>query len=341
MRIYQELHRILASGQEAIVTTSLAEGKPAEKALHALEPASEAALLEGLGAASMAEDSLALKSGDLITIIERLSPKPRMVVFGGGHIAAALLPMAADLELESVVYDDRPFFANPARFPTASEVVCDAFDQISLPLRPGDIVVIATRGHKHDEDCLSHVLSCPEPFYTGMIGSKRRVAIVRKRLADRGVDAGRLKRLHSPIGLPIGAVTPTEIAVSILAEIIQARRQAQKELGRGRLEAYADMALMKWLADREKSGGGEPAALVTVVSTKGSTPRKAGAKMATLHDGRVVGSIGGGCSEAAVIVEAKQPNPAARLMEVDLTDSAEEDGMVCGGRMEVLIEPLP
>ena len=341
MGLYRRLYEILASGREAAISTVVESGGGVEKTLHALPPGSEEAVLESLGAAKLPEGAIIAREGGSAVVIERLSPKPRLVIFGGGHIAQALAPMAARLDLDTVVYDDRPFFASPERFPQAAEVVCDGFDKISMPIRPADLVVIATRGHKHDEDCLSHVLSGPEPAYTGMIGSKRRVAIVRKLLAEDGTDPARLERLRSPIGLSIGAVTPAEIAVAILAEIIQLKRERQKSLGRGCLEDYADLSLLRFLAEREDKEGKDPAVLVTVVSTRGSTPRKAGAKMAAFLDGRSLGSIGGGCAEGAIIAEARRPGLETQIMRIDMTDQAEEDGMVCGGVMEVLVEPLP
>ena len=147
----------------------------------------------------MAEDRLITRRpGRPPVVIERLSPKPRLIVLGGGHIAQALVPMAADLELSPVVYDDRPFFANRARFPQAAEVICQEFGDLAerVQILPSDLVVIATRGHKHDEACLAQLLGGPEPFYLGMIGSRRRVAIVRQRLAKSGIDPGRLDRVR-------------------------------------------------------------------------------------------------------------------------------------------------
>ncbi|MDR2456449.1 MAG: XdhC family protein [Deltaproteobacteria bacterium] len=340
MGLYRELDAILASGREAAMVTVLSEAGLVSKTLRPLAAESHQELFESLGLGLPPEGSLVAVRGDQKVIVERLFPAPRLVVFGGGHIAQALAPMAAALRLDTVIYDDRPFFANKALFKTASDVICDAFDSISLAIRPADLVVIATRGHKHDEDCLAHVLAGPEPLYAGMIGSRRRVAIVRKLLEDKGVDKERLSRLRSPIGLPIGAVTPAEIAVSILAEIIQVSREAKKDLGLGGLEASADLGLIAFLAGREAEKDPVAAVALTVVSTKGSTPRKAGAKMAAMLDGRVVGSIGGGCAEGGLIAEARKPGLVAQITRVDMTDQAEEDGMVCGGLMEVLMEPL-
>jgi xanthine dehydrogenase accessory factor len=171
-----------------------------------------------------------------------------------------------------------------------------------------------------------------------MIGSRRRVAIVRKEMADKGYPPEITAKLHSPIGLSIGAVTPEEISISILAEVIQEKRAAGTYSGEG----YADMDLIGWLAGQADDESAEPAAVVTVISAQGSTPREAGAKMAVLSDGRLIGTIGGGCAEAEVIRDAIDVarNGGCLFKTADMTDSAEEDGMVCGGSMELLIESI-
>ncbi|MDD4716421.1 MAG: XdhC family protein, partial [Oscillospiraceae bacterium] len=191
------------------------------------------------------------------------------------------------------VVDDRPSFANKTRFPTAREVVCESFDRCfeRLNINQFTFFVIITRGHRHDLLCLRHVLKM-DTAYSGMIGSRRRVAAARQQLLSEGFQADRIKAVRAPIGLDIGAETPEEIAVSILSEIIRYKRQmtgvAWPELDTGVLSTLS----------RETA---EPSALVTIIETKGSTPREAGAKMIVYPDGRTVGSIGGGCSESGVI----------------------------------------
>jgi xanthine dehydrogenase accessory factor len=272
-----------------------------------------------------------------VTVVEYFLPSRRLIVFGGGHIAMPLSQMAYLLKFKATVFDDRPSFANRTRFPNASEVICESFERISrhLTFQAGDCVAIMTRGHRHDIECLRSVLSSQIlPSYVGMIGSRRRVAIVRRQMKDEGFPPERLERLHAPIGLDIGAVGPEEIALSILAEIVREKRES---VARKR-ECHADMELLELLAgDLE-----ERVAVVTVVATKGSTPREAGAKMAVFYDGRTVGSIGGGCAEAEVARDAREIllEGGYRLKTVDMEDLAEEDGMACGGEMEVLIEAL-
>jgi xanthine dehydrogenase accessory factor len=325
--VFEELYLTLTSGSGATLITSLSDSG-IERRLTKGDPGTlvgPALTREGWG----------------LTLSEPFCPRPRLIVFGGGHVTMALAPMAAMMDFELIIYDDRPSFSSPARFPMADRAICDSFESIgaNLAFTERDYVVIVTRGHRHDEDCLKTVLDGPEPFYTGMVGSRRRVAIVKKRLAAEGRDPGRLERLDSPIGLAIGAITPAELAISILGGIVQKRRENQRRPGHVVLEAFADMDLLRFLSGPRP----EDLALVTVVTSSGSTPRRAGAKMAVHFDGRIVGSIGGGCSEAAVITKARAiaSSGGYELAAVDLTDSAEEDGMVCGGSMEVLIERLP
>jgi xanthine dehydrogenase accessory factor len=204
-------------------------------------------------------------------------------------------------------------------------------------------VVIVTRGHRHDTLCLRGVLRGPLPHYIGMIGSRRRVAIVRKQLVDEGFPPADIAKLYSPIGLRIGAVTPQEISISILAEIVRHRRKGPAWASEAAGEApqaagVSDIELVTWLADEKNDAD----ALITVVGTRGSTPREAGAKMAVSYEGASVGTIGGGCAEAGIVQDARSVirNGGYSLKTVDLTDSAEEDGMVCGGSMTILIEAL-
>jgi xanthine dehydrogenase accessory factor len=147
-----------------------------------------------------------------------------------------------------------------------------------------------------------------------------------------------MEEICTPIGLPIGAITPQEIAISILAELIAYKRLPEHSRGARRCCCDSDMELstLRYLAENH-----DPKAIVTVIETKGSTPREAGAKMAVSPLGQVTGSIGGGCSEGAVIRDAVRIIGTGRYMTVDIDltgDVAESDGMVCGGTMKVLIQ---
>ncbi|MDR3149915.1 MAG: XdhC family protein, partial [Oscillospiraceae bacterium] len=164
-------------------------------------------------------------------LFEYYALKPRLIVFGGGHIALPVTSLGAMCGFDVVVYDDRPAFANTKRFPDASEVLCDSFDNVAnhLTLSDHDYVVIVTRGHRNDQDCLRYVLAQNSvPFYCGMIGSKRRVAIVLNQLRDEGYSAEKIEKINSPIGLDIGAVTPEEIAVAIVGQLIEYKRREDR-----------------------------------------------------------------------------------------------------------------
>ncbi len=275
---------------------------------------------------------------DVWEVAEPFFPKERLIILGGGHVALPVAEFGARVGFLVTVVDDRLSFANPGRFPMADQVICDEFGHAieNLKIQESDYICILTRGHRHDAECLRKIGQGKEPAYLGMIGSRRRVAIVKQELLDEGYDPERMSHLRSPIGLKIGGVTPEEIAISIMAEIIQIKRMDREDkriINRSDL----DFAVLKRLAEEED----EPKAVVTVIASHGSSPRGAGAMMIVYRDGRILGSIGGGCSEAAVLEKARHIIGTGRyqVIHVDLTgDAAEDEGMVCGGVMDVLVE---
>lgn len=271
-------------------------------------------------------------------LIEPFYPRERLIILGGGHIALPLAEFGAKVGFSVTVVDDRPSFAGKARFPLAENVVCDSFDRAltRLKLTAYDYIVIITRGHRHDTECLRYILKQPETIYLGMIGSRRRVGAVKDLLTEEGFDKERIDRICTPIGLSIGAVTPEEISISILAQIIARKRLDRKESYAGN-RSDLDIKVIELLAGRKE----EPMSIVTVIRTKGSVPRGTGAKMIVYPTGQVAGSIGGGCSEAEVIHSAVSIIGTGGFLvrTIDMTgDVAESEGMVCGGIMEVLIE---
>ena len=275
-------------------------------------------------------------------LIEPYFPNPRLVIFGGGHIAKPLVEFGAKVGFSVAVVDDRLSFANPGRFPHADEVICESFEKSfsRLNIRKSDFVVIVTRGHRHDGVCLRHSLG-HNPAYIGMIGSRRRVKGVKDELLKEGYSQEKLDKVYSPIGVDINAVTPEEIAISIIAEVISVRR--------ARKNAFIDGNIIKFnwpefdgsVIDEMSKESDIPRALITIISSKGSVPRKAGAKMIVWLDGKTIGSIGGGCSEADIITLSRNiiQNKGYAIEHIDMTgDVAEDEGMVCGGIMDVLIE---
>lgn len=294
------------------------------------------------GEAAYFEKDIVMRDGSLFHIRRRFLPPQRLILLGGGHVAKAVSEFADKVEFDIVVVDDRPDFANPIRFPEAKRTICDSFEKAieALQISSYDYVAVLTRGHKHDADCLRKVLTGNMPFYLGLIGSRRRVSGLKNVLLEEGFDADRLESIHTPIGLSIGAATPSEIGISIVAELIQCRREKEKKdfdddcLS----QDNSDMELLQYLAYPE-----ERTAYAIVVDTKGSTPVKSGAIMAVNRLGRIYGTIGGGCSEHAVMQEAFEviDSGQSRVVNVDMTnDVAAMEGMVCGGTMEVYIDTL-
>ena len=156
---------------------------------------------------------------------ERIVPAPRVFVFGAGHVGAAIVRAAAAAGFRVVVIDDRSEYADASHFAADIAVlVADVETALArYPLTVGDAVVIATRGHRNDALILERVATSPAG-YVGLLGSRRKKAVVTKGLKAAGVPAKSLQRVRVPVGLPIGAVTPEEIAVSVVAELIGWRR---------------------------------------------------------------------------------------------------------------------
>ena len=153
--------------------------------------------------------------------IEPVEPAPDVYIFGAGHVGACLARMAHDTGFRVHVVDDREKFANRERFPNAAEVVTEDIpawiERTALPAHA--YVVVVTRGHNNDLDAV-RVLAPRELRYLGLIGSRAKVARISDQLLAEGMPPALLTQVHAPIGLDIGAVTPQEIAVSILSELI-------------------------------------------------------------------------------------------------------------------------
>ena len=242
----------------------------------------------------------------------------RLILCGGGHVSLELAHIAARLEFELVVIDDRPEFANMARFPMAHQVLCTPFEEAldALGSRDTDFYAILTRGHAFDKECLAHVLR-GQYAYVGMIGSRTKVAAVYKALREEGFSQEMLDGVHSPIGLSIGGQTPAEIAVSIAAQLVQVRAQR----GPGAVRPPQ-----------------EPGVLCTIVEKHGSAPRGVGTWMLVRPDGTCAGTIGGGAVEYQARQDALslwQAGVEHAQQEYDLSHAAAELGMVCGGRVKV------
>jgi xanthine dehydrogenase accessory factor len=165
---------------------------------------------------------------EISLLFERLQPAPRLVICGAGHVGASLARLAAFAGYHATLIDDRAEFLSRERFPEEQIELLVAADWSSAVREAvgngrGVSVAVVTRGHNEDEQCMQAVVRA-NPDYAGLIGSKRRTSIVIERLREAGVPEEQLKNIRGPIGLDIGAVTPEEVALAIMAEIVAERR---------------------------------------------------------------------------------------------------------------------
>lgn len=272
--------------------------------------------------------------------LRNFRPEERLLILGAGHVAQPVCSFAAQLGFAVTVVDDRPSFANQSRFPEAVNILCDSFPSAiqRFGITENDYVVIVTRGHRWDADCLRCIFPGTFPRYLGMIGSKRRTVGLLNLLEEEGHSRALLDRIHTPIGVDIGALTVKEIGISIVAELIACRRSGSKRRSKSAtlVSEDVDIPLLEMLADPKQRK-----CLLLVYETAGSTPVKSGAMMAVDDRFQTAGTIGGGCSENAVLRDAFHMigTGETRCVTIDMSnDVAEEEGMVCGGTMKVLIE---
>lgn len=266
--------------------------------------------------------------------LEKLHQKPKLVILGGGHVSLSVYTLGIMLGFDVTIVDDREEFCNMERFPLASQCICKEFEQAmhEVPSGKGVYYVIVTRGHKCDKLCVKHILK-KQYSYVGMIGSRRKVALVKESLESAGFSPQQIDSIFTPIGIDIGAQTPEEIAISIMAEIIhQKNRQGS--------DSYSDDDAVKLI-----SNSNNPITLCLIIKKTGSIPRTAGSKMAVESNGNSVGSIGGGkiefdaCNEALSLCKSLDTKPRLRTFHMDAA-SAESDGMVCGGSAVVYLETM-
>ena len=282
---------------------------------------------------------LLLSDGDT-AYIRRFTKPDRLILLGCGHVSMDVYRLARTLDFSVTAVDDRPTFANFERFPEA-EVICDDFVSAikKLQITQRDYVCVLTRGHLWDKECVDAILSGDMPRYLGMISSRRRADGMRELLREQGFDHAAIDQLHAPIGLKIGAMTTAEIAVSICAELIQERSKLRERLRENELaQSNVNMELLRYLAEGE-----EPRAMVTVLCSCGSTPVKSGSMMAVNQLGKTIGTVGGGCGEAAAINKARRLIGTGRsaVLHIDMSNEvAADNDMVCGGEMTVLIEDI-
>lgn len=174
-----------------------------------------------------------LEHSDIPYYTEFFLNEGKVYLFGGGHVAYELLPVLAHLDFRCVLLDDREEFANGERFPDAEEIRLVDYKNLNLPVEKEDFVVIMTRGHLFDAECERFVLGT-NAAYIGVMGSRKKAAYIYNTLKAEGFSEENLSRIVTPIGLSIGSETPQEIAISIAAQLIQAR--AEQRAKRGNVE---------------------------------------------------------------------------------------------------------
>lgn len=257
-----------------------------------------------------------------VSLIRRewFCPQPKLILCGGGHVSREVAAFARRLDFSVTVIDDRPDAVTRERFPTA-ERICDSYENLGQYLEEDACYVVVTPDHKADLQCVSTILPTRHR-YLGMIGSRKKVASTMENLKLAGFTQEQMESIFAPIGLPIGAVTPAEIALSILAQVVQEKNKTHA--------ASVDKALLEVK---------EPGMLCIILEKHGSAPRGAGSMMFVGQD-KVLGSIGGGEPEYLAMCHAKE-NPGFAIREYTLNNTAPNGlDMICGGRIMVLFVPV-
>lgn len=247
--------------------------------------------------------------------------KPRLFICGAGHVAKELADIASYLDFRIHVLDSRAEFANTKRFPNAEKVICDSFDTLSSHLEAQSYYAVLTPGHENDYACVKQILNSSYA-YLGMIGSRKKVATTFDRLMADGFTREKIDTICAPIGLSIGAVTPAEIAISILAQIIETKNK----------NAFSSVS-------SELLNTSEFGTLCIIIDKTGSAPRGIGSMMLVTAHGQI-DTLGGGAIENQVIIDAKQvKEPCVKEYNLGPSD-ASKLGMICGGTNKILFIPL-
>ncbi|MCH2664126.1 XdhC family protein [bacterium] len=245
--LFQEIARIRAARESAVLATRVAPGAPSASKILVREdgstigslgdPDAEATIhrtLEEEG--KVPEDLLeVIETGEDAAgqpqrvFVESIVPEPTLYLFGGGHVSHAIARIAATVGFRIVIVDDRPMFANKDRFPMADETQTLDLETAFGELKIDDLSYICavTRGHQHDKPVVRQAVQT-DAAYIGMLGSRRKIAIMWKEFLAEGLSPEQLDRVHAPIGLDIGADNPEEIAISVVSELINIRRSGGK-----------------------------------------------------------------------------------------------------------------
>lgn len=267
--------------------------------------------------------------------VEVLEKNPHLVILGAGHVSCPVAHMAKMLGFHVTVMDDREEFLTKERFPEADARILGGFHELGekIPVYENAYYVVVTRGHQGDALCARQILRRPYTYF-GMIGSRTKVKLTREMLLSEGFEEKQLDSIHAPIGLPIGGETPEEIAVSIMAEIVQIKNRFKRVSNDERIEKAA--------------AKGRHGTMLTIVRKSGSSPRGVGSKMFLDREGNLYGTIGGGSVEFQALCHAEKRNAAntekLETIAYNLSQKESADfenlGMICGGNVEVLFENL-
>ncbi len=198
-------------------------------------------LKTGRRLASLGENEYLQIAGAEI-FVEGFTTPPTLIIMGGGHVGKAVSSLAATLGYRIIIIDDREDFANPERFPEAFQTIAADYEEGlgQATVKLNTFIVIATRGHRHDDVTLQAALRTPAR-YIGLLGSKRKSLLIYKNLYEKGIPLHRIREIHAPVGLNIGALTPEEIAVSIMGEIIAVRRGGEGGFMKLDLNAFQNL----------------------------------------------------------------------------------------------------
>ena len=236
--LYTQLLELQKRGEEAVLATVISEGPIQEgmvqKGLISAEGKSINSLALDQKALQTAQEVMKEKKVQLIPYqegrlyMEPVFSEPLLYIFGAGHISRYIAPVAQMVGFQVIVVDDRPEFASREHFPQADDIWVEEFERVGVKIEPDEqtYMVVVTRGHMYDYTVLKQVLSM-KSRYIGMIGSRRKRDLIYKQLIQDGHTQEELNRIHAPIGLDINAETPEEIAVSIVAEMIQVRGEGR------------------------------------------------------------------------------------------------------------------
>ena len=252
---------------------------------------------------------------------EWFCPQPKLIICGGGHVAKEVAALAVHLDFSVTVIDDRADAVTRDQFPTVERLICDSYDNLKNYLETDACYVVVTPDHKADLQCVSTIL--PTQYrYLGMIGSKGKVAATFENLRKAGFAEDQISTIFAPIGLPIGAVTPAEIAFSILGQIIREKNMHHA--------ASADKSLLNV----------KEAGMLCIITEKhGSAPRSVGSMMFVGED-NLLGTVEGGEPEYRAIRYA-QENPYFSVQEYALNRAAPNGlDMICGGTIKIAFIPI-